>query len=517
MRKLSLSAIASVILLSCGGGAPHSSSVISGKDSSLTNLAWKLHNDGVPADSFISVQQRAVEQMRRGQSADDPVAVLEQMGFFYYIIGEYGDALNFYLEASDSLRSHPERPRGEGTIQFFGDLSLLYGQLGLMDEAYEYSDSALAESRRQGGIMLSDIYKFRSVFYQSEGRIAEAMRCYDMAIDAIDRYRTNADKEMLRARTNGEKAYFMLETYKDNPDSVRRAVAMLENSLRYEGGDSAAHYFSLGLGYSLLGRHKEGLGMMEKMLGEFREQDDIEMLSYALNALMEEYARLRMWDKVGDVFPEYDAVRDSVFRARSDANAIGASVRFRSEVQKARNEQLRRQLLAERREARMIVAIAVLASIILAIVMIALVRRYRRTARQNMQQECEIKALSDSHADVLDRVQSLEANLSARINGNVEILSTPQLIIGEAQGRFRRAFNVLFPNFISELRGEYPQLTANDELLCMLLYLRHTTEEVSVYMGISRASVNSARYRLRRKFALGDSVSLDEFLTARRG
>lgn len=79
-----------------------------------------------------------------------------------------------------------------------------------------------------------------------------------------------------------------------------------------------------------------------------------------------------------------------------------------------------------------------------------------------------------------------------------------------------RVFNVVYPDFIPRLKAELPQLTPGDELLCMLIFLQRTTQEMTVFLGISRASVNTARYRLRQKFGLDKSVDLDEFLTSRK-
>lgn len=505
-----------ILAAACGGGRD-SAEKSTRADSSITSYAWKLRNDGAPSDTLIAVQRRAVEQLRRGESPDDPVAVLEQMGMFYCIIGDYDEAISYYLEASDTLRAHPERPRSEGAIQLFGDLGVLYGQLGLMEEAFEYNDSALAESRRQGGVMMSDLYQFRSVFYQQQDNSEEAGRCYDLALKAINEGRTNADKDLLRALVGGERGYFLLETYKDRPDSVNRAVRLLETALKYESSDTAARYFSLGLGYSLQGRHELGLSMMEKMCDEFRRQEDLEMLNYALTSYMAECARLKRWDKVGQIFPEQNEVFEIMRKLKAEQSTIGAGIRYKSQLQHERNEQLLMQLAHARSERRMAWAIAVLAAMVFAFIVTSVWKRYRRVRRHNEQQSRRIMELSDSHAMVLDRVQSLEANLSAKINSNVEILSTPRLIVGEEQGAFRRAFNVLYPRYIPELHRDYPLLTTNDDLLCMLIYLRHTTEEVAVYLGISRASVNSARYRLRRKFALDNSMDLDEFLTSRPG
>lgn len=98
------------------------------------------------------------------------------------------------------------------------------------------------------------------------------------------------------------------------------------------------------------------------------------------------------------------------------------------------------------------------------------------------------------------------------MNSNHEILTTPQLITGELQGKFRRAFNALYPDVIPALKESHPEITPNDELVCMLIYLQHTTEEIAVFLGISRQSVNTTRYRLRQKFHLLEKTKLDDYI-----
>ena len=46
----------------------------------------------------------------------------------------------------------------------------------------------------------------------------------------------------------------------------------------------------------------------------------------------------------------------------------------------------------------------------------------------------------------------------------------------------------------------------------MLIILRQSTSSIALALGILRASVNTARYRLRRKFNLPPDVDLDTFL-----
>ena len=176
---------------------------------SLSDLAWKMRNDGLPADSFLAQQMHAVELMRRGAKTSDPVMVLDQMGFFYNIVGDYTSAMKYYSEAGDSLAHQAIDKRGEGAVMHFGNVSSLYSLLGMFDEALAYSDSAIAESRRQNGLMLSDVYRFRAGIYQMMGDFKKANACYDQALDAINNGNTRADKDKLRAVVYGEKAYAM--------------------------------------------------------------------------------------------------------------------------------------------------------------------------------------------------------------------------------------------------------------------------------------------------------------------
>ena len=51
----------------------------------------------------------------------------------------------------------------------------------------------------------------------------------------------------------------------------------------------------------------------------------------------------------------------------------------------------------------------------------------------------------------------------------------------------------------------------------MLIYMKYRSEEIALSLGISKQSVNSARYRLRKKLDLPKETDLDAFLTSRKG
>lgn len=70
----------------------------------------------------------------------------------------------------------------------------------------------------------------------------------------------------------------------------------------------------------------------------------------------------------------------------------------------------------------------------------------------------------------------------------------------------------LHPRFLTNLRRDFPMLTSADELLCMLIYLKVPPLDMAAALGISRASLNSARYRIRKRLNLDKDTSLDAFI-----
>lgn len=503
-------------LLSCNDSKRNSDAGENMSDSiSLTRQAWKLHNDGATVQECLNRQRKAVEEMREGLSHDDPVEILEQMGFFYNLSADYTQAVKYYREAVDSLKTRPYDKRNEGAIQLFGDMSTLFSLLGMHELAIEYNDSSLAESRRQNGVMLSDVYRFRAgVFYGAE-MIDSAIHAFDEALGVVNSGKVRADKDLLSAVIRGDKAYMILDVYGDNRDSVNRAVATLEEVVHVAGADNTDRTFALGMGYAQQGRLCDGLPLMQKALEEYRQNGEIERINVSNRVLLEIYAKNKMYAELARLVPEYLAVADSFLTVERSNALIGAVVKYDVQAEQAKSRILSLELEVQRDRAMMFLAFTLVAlSLLIGAVVIFSLRR-RLLAQKIKNQQQELKGLAASNNILNERVDVLEKDLSDGMNSNSAVLSTPQLITGREEGRFRRAFAVIYPNFTANLKSEFPNLTPNDELLCMLINLGHTSEEISIYLGISRASVNSARYRLRTKFGLSKDVDLDTFIVTK--
>ena len=78
--------------------------------------------------------------------------------------------------------------------------------------------------------------------------------------------------------------------------------------------------------------------------------------------------------------------------------------------------------------------------------------------------------------------------------------------------RFRLHFDAVHPDFFNKLKEASPELTENDLRLCAYIRIGMRAKQIAEMLSISSDSVNSNRYRLRKKLNLSRGDSLDDFV-----
>ena len=72
----------------------------------------------------------------------------------------------------------------------------------------------------------------------------------------------------------------------------------------------------------------------------------------------------------------------------------------------------------------------------------------------------------------------------------------------------------MHPGFFTKLKERYSELTENDLRLCAYLRIGLRTKEIATMLTVSPASINTARYRMRKKLNLAKDESLDDLIRA---
>lgn len=121
----------------------------------------------------------------------------------------------------------------------------------------------------------------------------------------------------------------------------------------------------------------------------------------------------------------------------------------------------------------------------------------------------ERQNLNRQNEELLGRLENIDTQLG--LQEAITILS-PRLLTVEEEQEFRHQFIAIYPYFLHKLREICQTITRGEELLSMLLRLNLSSEEIALALGNNRTSVNTARFRLRKKLGLDKEIVLDEFL-----
>ena len=77
--------------------------------------------------------------------------------------------------------------------------------------------------------------------------------------------------------------------------------------------------------------------------------------------------------------------------------------------------------------------------------------------------------------------------------------------------KFEENFNLVYDNFMAKLLARFPDLNKNERKLCAYLRLGLSSKEIASLLNISLRSVETFRYRLRKKLGLEQGESMTDF------
>jgi DNA-binding CsgD family transcriptional regulator len=111
----------------------------------------------------------------------------------------------------------------------------------------------------------------------------------------------------------------------------------------------------------------------------------------------------------------------------------------------------------------------------------------------------DIKTSSDERA-ILSRLSKMERNIRQNIEND------------NNWKRFEENFDLVYENYLKRLGEMYPELNVSDKKLCAYLKMDLSSKDIAPLLNMSVRSVETNRYRLRKKLNLERDVNLGEFL-----
>lgn len=523
IKKWVLALVVILYVISCSG---RSSDEVSSdvNDSVYVSVAeiGQMFRDGVPAEKYMALQSHLVDLMHEGKAKDSPVEILSQSGYFYIGQRDYLKALEYLHEASDSLAKEPDVTSLRGKISLPGNLTNLYAKLGLYEDALQQNAKALEISRANGDLALSDLLRMRGAIYNEmyENNMGLGRESSDSALVYFDAAISMAHEEGTLNLGEVIRAEFLVNHPEVAPDSVENAMSTLRR-IANEGGRDAATASAV-LGHALIekGEYSDGISYLETALANFKKYQHKESEEWTLGLLADGCVKAGRFDKLRMIYPQYTAIRDSIARSEKNNAVIGAEWRYRvkeknrelAEAQR-REEMTKKTLLLQR-------IILILAVFIIAAVLYLAIKKIGKERREKENARAQMNWILEHQQTLNQRIEQLNAELSSAKSKstieNVAVELSPSVLLGRDEQAFRKAFATLHPNFLRDMRRDYPQITSNDELVLMLMRLHFSTDEIAMSLGIGRQSVISIRHRIRKKMNLDKTQDLDRIILSRQ-
>ncbi len=454
---------------------------------------------------------------------------LSNLGNTYQRLGDYRRALDCL---SAALALYGDLGSRHGKLVALTNLGVVYAALGDFSKALEHYVQSLELQRA-----LKDLHTEASIL-NNIGSIYYKMSDYERALDIFQQsyalFKTQGDKQAQAAALNNiGDMHYLLGRYDQGLQSLRDSLA-----LREEIGDkrgTAISSLNLALTYFKTHRHKKAQQFAEqsRSIAEslkdkhhqteslltlaqiFLEQGSSDLMARAVSvasnalALAKEINAKDLTARALDVLStaarkqhrykdaclhllEHRQIKDDLLGEEARQNLHRLQIRFQldqerqqKEIYQLRAEQYALEVENQRKQ--------------LTIMATTLVQKNELIERLKN----EVKQIS----------QDISGHCQARFESFVQKLDE-----GNEREKgwslFEKQFEMVHQHFAKALSEKLPNLTVTELRLCMLLRVQLSTKEIAKLLFLSPRSVQTYRFRLRKKLRLKSEQGLIQFLNA---
>ena len=206
-----------------------------------------------------------------------------------------------------------------------------------------------------------------------------------------------------------------------------------------------------------------------------------------------------------ELLPRYNMIIDSVIHGKSIRESIASHIRYETEKVEQENSLLTAGI-ALRNSVIRTYTIGTIASILFILLLATWFWNRHRSLKLHHQldekeleitsirldkKEKELKRILESRHELHEHNQELLRQLAeiqtsnqsgSELNKLMETLS-PTMLTPKEEAEFRVAFSGIYSTALIRLRDVCPNITKNEELLCMLILLNQSTEEIARILG----------------------------------
>jgi tetratricopeptide (TPR) repeat protein/DNA-binding CsgD family transcriptional regulator len=509
-------------------------------------------------EKAIEYHNSALAMSRNQKDTAEIATNLFNLGLAYNLTGQYDKSVEHMLEAID-LDKLTNNTQHISTN--YNALGMVYLSWGNTRKALEFLNLALEYDKKSGdeskmAIRLSNISKI----FMTDNRLEEARQSLEHALE-IDQRLNNTLRVAIRLQGLGLINYEM--------GDFETALGLLKQSLeifKSFGLDYkiAGLKVQSGKVYQRMGEkskaetsYLDGLALARQLNLRPEEME-------ATNSLFLLYKQQHDYARALQYFEKYKTLQDSVFSEKSAALINEFEVKYETEKKEQENQLLIKENAIRRRTQRLFL-IVIIALIMLSLSLLwafTLKRKSLLQSRILFEKESELSRLKiiasekrNTHLQEMlfaeEKIKKLQAQTleqkkqelttSAMLIANKnEVFHKLKKLAGQIKEKFagkgndevreiiseidrqtdmenqwdefKLHFESIHKLFFRRLKAKCPGVTQHDMQLCAYVKLNLNTKEIARLMNITPESVNTHRYRLRKKLALSAEETLDDFV-----
>lgn len=467
--------------------------------------------------------------------------MLVNIGNVYYSMKDFDKATAMYEEAIIRFRTLPNKRRDPGLSTCNDNLALIESSKDNFENAIEYAEKSL-EIRLKSGSKGDIIYSYALLIglHLQQDNIDISFEYMHKSIEAYESDISTIDLSPTKQNDlNLNLGYIYMEFYDHYfaKQNYIKSIESLDKAIPY------LSYFPLEL-IALL-NDKAHVLIKQK---EYNKAKDILILNDAL-LLKDDYPIERL---------EYFKLLSSIYEAQNDfenANNVKDSILSINNVTAVNNDfdllngietkallsHKEIQLIENENKYRTLNYIYLAGFTIIILLLTSVWSQYRlykeksisaERQKQILNNDLGIKKLEltaittftaqrNNHLKTLkhkikkfiveDEVISDEANASKfirKVNRNIDSVINS----GSNYKNFENQFVHVYPDFHKSLLSLHPLLSTTDLRLCSYIRMNQSSNEIAQLTGVSIRTVESQRYRLRKKIGIGKEGDLNGYL-----